>query len=232
MCALPLEQEIEYPTSDGQPMAETTLHRVVMSDVIEGLERRFAGTADVWVGGNLLLYYQKGDRNKSVAPDVLFARGVAKRSRDTYLLWEEKVPALVFEITSRWTRREDMGSKKVLYERLGVEELVLFDPYGDYLEPRLQGYRLERGRYRSIPVNSDGSLDVRTAGVTVRPEDERLRLVDTASGEKLLWNDELEAALRSEIAARQTAEDRAAAAEERAWALAEELDRLRRKAKL
>jgi hypothetical protein len=23
MCALPLEKEIEYPTSDGQPMAET-----------------------------------------------------------------------------------------------------------------------------------------------------------------------------------------------------------------
>ena len=105
MCALPLEQEIEYPTSDGQPMAETTLHRVVMSDVIGGLERRFAGTPDVWVGGNLLLYYQKGDRNKSVAPDVLLARGVGKRNRDTYLLWEEKVPDLVFEITSRWTRR-------------------------------------------------------------------------------------------------------------------------------
>jgi hypothetical protein len=48
-------------------MAETTLHRVVMSDVIEVLERRFANTPDVWVGGNLLLYSQKGDRNKSVA---------------------------------------------------------------------------------------------------------------------------------------------------------------------
>ncbi|HWM94635.1 MAG TPA: Uma2 family endonuclease [Thermoanaerobaculia bacterium] len=243
MCALPLEQEIEYPTSDGQPMAETTLHRVVMSDVIEALERRFAGTADVWVGGNLLLYYQKGDRNKSVAPDVLLAQGVAKRSRDTFLLWEEKVPALVFEITSRWTRREDTGSKKDLYERLGVAELVLFDPYGDYLKPRLQGYRLERGRYRQIALNGDGSLDLRTAGVTVLPEGERLRLVDTASGEKLLWNDELEAARQAaedraaafeersaaEAAARRAAEERAAAAEERAQALAEELARLRTK---
>lgn len=235
MCALPLEQEIEYPTSDGQPMAETTLHRVVMSDVIEGLERRFAGAPDVWVGGNLFLYYEKGNPQKSVSPDVLLARGVGKEYRDTYLLWNETVPSLVFEITSRKTRREDTRTKKDLYERLGVAELVLFDPYGDYLEPRLQGYRLERGRYQPIPPNRDGSLDLQAAGVTACPEGERLRLVDTASGEKLLWNDELRAALKAveeraaaEAAARRAAEERAAAAEERARALAEELARLGR----
>ena len=242
MCALPLEEEIEYPTSDGQPMAETTLHRVVMSDVIQGLERRFADTPDVWVGGNLFLYYEKGNPLKSVSPDVQFSRGVGKAFRDTYLLWNETVPSLVFEITSRKTRREDTRTKKDLYERLGVTELVLFDPYGDYLKPRLQGWRLERGRYQPIPLNRDGSLDLRTAGVTACPEGERLRLMDTASGEKLLWNDEVETARRleskarqaaeeraaAEAAARQAAEERAAAAEERARALAEELARLRR----
>ena len=226
--ALPLEQEIEYPTSDGQPMAETTLHRKVMSNTIEALERRYADVMDVWVGGNLFLYYQKGDPKKNVAPDVLLAQGVAKRDRDVYFLWEEKPPALIFEITSRKTRREDTGPKPQLYERLGVAELVLFDPYGDYLNPRLQGYRLERGRYRLISPNSDGSLDLLTVGVTVRPEGEHLRLVDTATGEKLLWNEEIEAAQQAaeeraveEAAARRTAEERAATAEERA-ATAEE----------
>jgi hypothetical protein len=120
----------------------------------------------------------------------------------------------VFEITSRSTRREDTGRKKDLYERLGVAELVLFDPYGEYLRPRLQGYRLDQGRYRPISPNGDGSLDLQAAGVTARPEGERLRLVDTASGEKLLWEEELEAARR--------------AAEERVRALEEELARLRR----
>ncbi len=197
MCALPLEQDIEYPNSDGQPMAETTLHRLVMSDMIGGLERRYADVADVWVGGNLFLYYQKGNREKSVAPDVLLARGVGKWHRPVYLLWEEKTPSLVFEITSRSTCDEDTGPKKDLYERLGVAELVLFDPFGEYLEPRLRGYRLERGRYRSIPLNSDGSLGLLTTNVTVRPEGERLRLVDTATGEPLLWNEEIDAARRA-----------------------------------
>jgi Uma2 family endonuclease len=249
MCALPLEQEIEYPTSDGQPMAETTLHRKVMSNVIGGLERRYADVPDVWVGGNLFLYYQRGNPEKSVAPDVLLTRGIEKRDREIYLLWEEKPPTLIFEITSRRTRKEDTGTKKDLYERLGVAELVLFDPCGEYLKPRLQGYRLERGRYQPIPLNRDSSLDLRTTGLTLRPEGEHLRLVDTASGKKLLWNEESEAAYQAaeeraaqeatarlaaeeraaqEATARLAAEERAAAAEERSRALAEELARLRR----
>jgi len=216
-----IEQGIEYPTSDGQPMAETTLHRVVMSYVIEGLERRFVNTPDVWVGGNLFLYYERGNPLKSVSPDVLLARGVGKGFRDAYLLWNETVPSLVFEITSRKTRREDTRTKKALYERLGVTELVLFDPYGEYLKPRLQGWRLERDRYQPIPSDPEGFLNLETARVTARPEGERLRLVDTSTGRKLLWNEELWAALDA-------AKKEAAVAEDRARAIEEELERLRR----
>jgi Uma2 family endonuclease len=211
MCALPLEHEIEYPTSDGQPMAETTLHRKVMSDLIEALERRYADAPDVWTGGNLFLCYRRGDPSAIVAPDVLHARGVVKYERDNYLLWEEVPPALIFEITSRSTRREDLGPKKSLYERLGVEELVLFDPYGEYLRPRLRGFRLARGRYQPIAAAEDGALDLQTVGLTLRPEGNRLRLADSATGELLLWTDEI-------AAARARAEERAEAAEERAEA--------------
>jgi len=222
-------------------MAETTLHRKVMTNLIEGLERRYADVADVWVGGNLLLYYVEGRPEKSVSPDVLMVRGVEKQDREIYRLWEEKPPCLIFEVTSRSTRREDTGSKKSLYEKLGVMELVLFDPYGEYLKPRLQGHRLDRGRYRPILPNPDGSLDLLTAGVTARPEGLQLRLVDTATGEKLLWDEEIEAARRASEKRAAAAEECAAAAEKRAaeeaaarraaeeharW-LAEELARLR-----
>jgi Uma2 family endonuclease len=214
MGAIPLEQEIEYPTSDGQPMAETTLHRKVMNDLIEGLENRYADAPDVWVGGNLFLCYERGNPSACCAPDVLLAKGVAKWNRPNYLLWEETPPSLIVEITSRKTRREDLRDKKPLYERLGVEEYVLFDPYGDYLRPRLQGYRLERGRYQPIPLEEDGSLLSGATGLTFRPEGERLRMVDTATGEPLLWPEEEARARR--------------AAEEKIWALQAELDRLRR----
>lgn len=214
MSAIPLEQEMEYPTSDGQPMAETTLHRKIMADLIEALERHYAGTPDVWVGGNLFLCYRKGDPSAAFAPDVLLARGVAKWDRPNYLLWEETVPSLVVEVTSRKTRREDRGKKKDVYERLGVEEYVLFDPYGDWLRPRLQGFRLEGGRYLPIAPAEDGSLLSRTTGLILRPEGERLRLLDPSTGKPLLWTDELEGARAEAEAA--LAEERAALAEERA----------------
>jgi Uma2 family endonuclease len=214
MSAIPLEQEMEYPTSDGQPMAETTLHRKVMADLIEVLERHYASTPEVWVGGNLFLCYRKGDPSAALAPDVLLARGVTKWDRPNYLLWEERPPALVIEVTSRKTRSEDRGKKKDVYERIGVEEYVLFDPYGDWLRPRLQGFRLEGGRYQPIASAEDGSLASRTTGLILQPEGERLRLFDPATGKPLLWTDELEGARADAEAA--LAEAEAALAEERA----------------
>jgi Uma2 family endonuclease len=216
MSAFPLEQEIEYPTSDGQPMAETTLHRKVMSDLIESLERRYAGVPDVWVGGNLFLCYEKGNPAAIVAPDVLLAKGVTKWDRPNYLLWEERPPSLVVEVTSRKTRREDLRDKKPLYERLGVEEYVLFDPYGEYLKPRLQGFRLEKGRYQPLPLRPDGTLLSQTTDLILRPEGERLRLVDAATGEPLLWTDELGAARAREVAARRVERAARQAAEAKA----------------
>jgi Uma2 family endonuclease len=249
MGALPLEKEIEYPTSDGQPMAETTLHRKVMNDLIESLERRYADVPDVWVGGNLFLCYERGNPAAIVAPDVLLAKGVTKWDRPNYLLWEETIPSLVVEVTSRKTRREDQGKKKLLYERLGIEELVLFDPYGEYLRPQLQGFRLTWGRYQPVVLEKDGSLLSPTTSLRFKPEGERARLVDAVTGEPLFWSEEIDAARRKEaaarrreaaarkvaearvaeeIAARQAAEARAAEAQDRLQALERELERLRR----
>ncbi|MEA2600723.1 MAG: hypothetical protein QOF89_1715 [Acidobacteriota bacterium] len=221
MGALPLEQEIEYPTSDGQPMAETPEHMQVMFDLIFGLRQRYVAAPDVWVGGNLYLCYEQGNPKACVAPDVLLAKGVAKWDRPNYLLWAEGPPSLVVEVTSRKTQKRDQRVKKPLYERLGIEELILFDPFEEYLRPRLQGYRLSWGRYQSIPPEEDGSLLVRTTSLRFKPEGKRLRLVDAATGEPILWSEE-------ETAARQAAEAKAAEAEERIQALERELERLRK----
>lgn len=214
MSAMPLEQEIEYPTSDGQPMAETTLHREIMADTIAALERRYAAAPDVWVGGNLFLCYEKGNPSAALAPDVLLAQGISKWKRPNYLLWQEVPPALIVEITSRSTRREDLGKKKQVYESIGVEEYILFDPYAEYLKPQLQGFRLAGSRYQPIQAARDGSLVSVVTGLTFRTEGERLRLVDTASGKPLPWVDELGA--RLDQSERALAEAKTRAAEESA----------------
>jgi hypothetical protein len=59
---------IEYPESDGQPMGETDLHRDAMFRHIELLKRFFAGQ-DVYVSGDLLVYYEQGNNQKFIVPN-------------------------------------------------------------------------------------------------------------------------------------------------------------------
>jgi Uma2 family endonuclease len=204
MNAIPLQRDVYYPESDGQPMAETDLHRDEMVDLIHALKRRYREAPDVYVTGNLFFYYVQGNPRAVVAPDVFLVKGVPKEQRRTYKLWEEgHVPSLVMEITSDSTRDEDLSKKKLCYESLGVEEYFLHDPYQDYLRPALQGYRLVDGRYQRIEPELGGSLRSLMTGLLLRIEGLRLRLVDATTGERLLWDDEIEeelARLRGERA--------------------------------
>ena len=76
-------REIEYPESDGQPMAETDLHRNWMFWLIELLQSFFAGQ-QVYVSGNLLVYYVEGNPKKSVAPDVFVVKNVEPHARRVF----------------------------------------------------------------------------------------------------------------------------------------------------
>ena len=215
MTAIPLQRDVHYPDSDGKPMAETDLHRDEMYDLIKALDRRYRDAPDVYVSGNLFLYYTKGDPRAVVAPDVFLVKGVPKRSRRIYKLWEEgRPPSLVIELTSDSSQDEDLAKKKPCYERLGVEEYFLHDPYQDYLDPALQGFRLVNGRYQRIPPEANGSLRSLTTGLLLRTEGKKLRLVDAATREPLPWSEELDAQLEQEKATRK--------------ALEQELERLRR----
>jgi Uma2 family endonuclease len=130
-----------YPTSDGRPMGESDLHRALMADLIETLMRFYKGE-QVYVSGNLLLFYRPGDKRRHVSPDVLVTKGLEAYPRLNYIVWQEKLPPnFVIEITSASTRREDTKDKFKLYrDEIGVAEYFLFDPKGEYLTPQLQGW--------------------------------------------------------------------------------------------
>lgn len=193
MAAIPLKHEdVYYPDSDGKPFAETGLHFEVMCSLINGLMRRYSSTPDVYVSGGMLLYDVEGDPSSSFSPDVFVVKGISKELRRVYKVWEEgRFPCFIIELTSDETRHEDTSSKKDRCERLGCEEYFLFDPWGDYLDPRLQGYRLEDGRYQPLAANPDGSLFSRTTGLILRVEGYKLRLIEAATGEKILWAEEI-----------------------------------------
>jgi Uma2 family endonuclease len=193
--------DIDYPSGDGLPMAETPLHRQNLTDQIAMLSAWFAGDPLVYVSGNMFVYYVRGDRNKHLAPDVFVVRGVPKdKPRKTYRIWEEgKSLDAVIELTSQSTREEDEEDKFVLYrDELKVREYFLFDPYAEYLVPPLKGYRLLRRKY--VPIEPvAGRLPSEVLGLHLEANGPVLRLYDSAAGRWLLTPAERIAEAEAEV---------------------------------
>jgi Uma2 family endonuclease len=206
MTVIPLYQndEVFYPESDSRPMGESDLHRDEITALIFALQNHFEAAAEVYVTGNLFLYYRRGDPGAVVCPDVCVIPGAGQEDRRKYLLWQERrLPTLVIEVTSASTSNEDLVGKKDLYARLGVQEYILHDPLGETLRPALQGFRLETGQYRPIRFEPDGTLRSEAVGLLLRREGPHLRLVNPATGEPLRRPKESEAerkALQEEVA--------------------------------
>ncbi|OWK43856.1 Uma2 family endonuclease [Fimbriiglobus ruber] len=230
----------EYPTSDGRPMAETDTHRLLMTSLIETLSIYYSADPNVYVSGNLLLFYEPDDKRRHLSPDCFVVKGVPAGTRPNYLMWEEgKGPDVVFELTSKTTRSEDTDKKFEMYRDVfGVSEYFLFDPLEEYLTPSMQGYRRVGTEFRPIEMAGE-RLPSEVLGLHLERADEQLRLWNPATRTWLPTQAELTA---SEAAARRRAEVReraeaAARAEAEARARVEvaarqrveaELDQLRR----
>ena len=211
---------VEYPTSDGRPVAETDLHFLRLTDVAYGIRKFMAGRKDVYVGSNLLVYDERGNPRSHLSPDIFVAFGVEAGPRDLFKIWEEKAPAFTLELTSASTRREDERTKRRRYAQWGVAEYFLYDPRAEWLEPSLQGLELDGKRYRamreSVLPNGSRGFHSKALGLYLWLDGTVLRLYDPITDENLPTPHEEAAARRTaeqqvqeEAAARRAAEKRA-----------------------
>ena len=213
---------VDYPSSDGEPLAENDAQLHAILYAVGALRLHYGQRADVYVSGDLLIYYEEGNPRVSVAPDTFVVFGVEDRVRMHYKVWEEgKGPDFVLEVASPNTWKDDVGPKRSTYARLGVREYFLFDPRGEHLTPRLQGYRLVNGAYERLAAVESIDRTLAVPSEVLRLElrakvGGEMRFHDPATGEDLLSHGEehvarLEeaAARREEAAARRTAELRA-----------------------
>ena len=211
----------DYPSSDGKPLAENDLQARTILYAFGALRVRYHDRRrDVYVSADLLIYYEEGNPRVSVAPDVFVVFGVEDHARMNYKVWEEgKGPDFVLEVASPNTWEEDVERKPGIYASLGVGEYFLFDPTGEHLSPRLQGYRLVDGTYERLTAveSIDRTLTMRSEvlGLELRAKGEELRFHDPVKGETLLSYAEEHAARREEAAARRAAEARVAELEAR-----------------
>ena len=216
----PRPAAVDYPDSDGQPVAETDFQRIPLWYANDVLARHFSDRSDVYVSANMFVYFEEGNPKAVVAPDVFVVLGAPDHRRRSYKVWEEpKGPDFVLEITSHGTRSADQGPKRRIYAELGVREYWLFDPTGDWLVPPLQGLQLVADDYVRLPsrTSSDGSLSARSEvlGLDLRAAEGRLRLHDPATGRDLPSSEELEERVEQQTAALRAAEARVAELEDR-----------------
>ncbi|HEY8283929.1 MAG TPA: Uma2 family endonuclease [Chloroflexota bacterium] len=197
-----------YPTSDGKPMAETEVHRVQMNDSIFSLGILLANEPDVYVGGNMLMYYHEGYGRDHVSADVFVTFGVERGIRECWMTWEEggRFADVVFEISSPSTIKEDLGKKMRLYAQLGVIEYYLYDPQRNN-KPPLAGYRLVDGAYQPMTrlLGVEGYKS-EVLGTELRVIGTWLRIIDPSAGAPIPIPAELEAARAKAEAARAQAE--------------------------
>ena len=211
-----LPTEAELPCEDDEPLAEGDYQLEPLGYAFYGLRGRYADRPDVAVQADMFVHYLAVDEDgalllddrgrpvqRRVAPDVFVSFGARKRQRRSYVVWDEgKPPDFVLEVLSSSTWRRDVGTKRTIYQRMGVREYWMLDPTGDHLEP-LQGYRLAGGRYdRIAPLPGGNTYASRVLGLELRVEDGAFRIRDPATGEDLRGHAELREALDAEVAAR------------------------------
>lgn len=197
----PQTAEVFYPSSDGEPLAETSVHVDAIINAVVALRQYLAGQQAI-VLADQFLYYAQGYPKLRVAPDVMVILNVPPGPRDNYKTWEEgQLPVVIFEVTSESTKDQDQTYKKTLYEQLEVQEYWLFDPRGEWIPEKLQGYRLRGDRYEPI---TDGRCQ--PLALRLQVEDQLIGFYREDTGEKLLAPDDLLQALQQEILARQEIE--------------------------
>ena len=149
------EPDALYPLETDEPMASSLSHSLAMQYAQLAMSYHLRDVKGL-VAMDYIFYYRElppgaTGPGPAVTPDVMVVLGIAPPRDTSYRLWEVgKAPDLVMEMSSRAPHRQDQFHKHDLYAELGIREYWLHDPHGGYLEPRLQGWRLEAGLYQPI----------------------------------------------------------------------------------
>jgi Uma2 family endonuclease len=215
---IPPPGEDELPYDDGEPM-ESDRHLAQMVLLINSLKLAWKDRDDVYVGGNMAIYYSElqTKKNDFRGPDVFVVLDTVRRERKSWVVWQEdgRTPDVVIELLSESTEHVDRGDKMRIYAKvLRVPEYYLFDP----LTSTLEAYALDPATqsYERVAPRPDG--DYTSARLHLRLG-VRQSVHHGIDAPWLRWIDEEGRVLP-------TGEEQARAAEEQAQAAKEEAQQL------
>ncbi|MDX2239358.1 MAG: Uma2 family endonuclease [Leptolyngbyaceae cyanobacterium bins.302] len=131
MVQAPIDPQLLYPDSDGNPMADNTIQYRWIVRLVANLKHLFKDEV-VFVAGDLLWYPRQVTTPPAPAqaPDVMVVLGRPDQDRGSYKQWEEDniAPQVVFEILSPSNSAREMLHKQSFYREYGVLEMFFYDP--------------------------------------------------------------------------------------------------------
>lgn len=121
---------VEYPSSDGEPMADNTRQFQWIVTIQGGIDALFKDDPAIFVAGDLLWYPVEGRPDIRRAPDAMVVFGRPKGHRPSYMQWAEGniAPQVVFEVRSPKNSHAELERKRQFYEAYSAEEYYLYDP--------------------------------------------------------------------------------------------------------
>jgi Uma2 family endonuclease len=223
----PVVDPTVYPVTDD--MGDPTLQTLISVMLLSLLNRWLVSRGEsIFVGMNQFFYWKQFDPSECVAPDVYLLPGVSLSPRvGAWKVWETgHRPTFALEIVSQEVGK-DYLEVPPKYDRLGVKELIVFDPDFALGKKRVQWQVYRRVKSRGLvkveATNADRVLS-RVLGCFVRAvgsgEDLRLRLGTGPGGDTLVPTEE-EARIQAEAERAQAEAERVQAEAERAQAEAE-----------
>ena len=205
-----VEDPTVYPVEDD--VGEGSLQRFISEELRRIIEAWLASRGTpMFVGADQSFYWKQFDPSEGIAPDVYVLPGAPLGVRvGAWKVWETGlVPSFAMEIVSTDVDKDYVRSP-AKYARLGVEELVVFDP--DYADDasraRFQVFRKGKRGLLQVEATRGDRVRSKVLGCFLRAVGQgggiRVRLASGRSGETLVPNET--EALASEKTERKRAE--------------------------
>jgi Uma2 family endonuclease len=118
---------VHFPEAEQVP--ETKQHFRLRTLLYEFLALALAFADRATIGSDQFMYWDPTDPKACLAPDAFVRLGQPDHLFRSWKVWERGAPQLAIEVISDSDERDsDWDAKLQRYRRLGVQELIRFDP--------------------------------------------------------------------------------------------------------
>ncbi len=175
------------PDDTEETLVGTSLHQGAITTLYTSLTLCGPRRGLPWFVGNQIKVVVPRRDNKAPYmpyPDILVHPTITNASRTSLVLAADGPPALVIEVASPATARENdinllsPAGKPAVYEAIGVGEYLVFDPTGDIIGTQVWARRAGLGGFVPWEPEADGRWVSTSLGIAFEPRGVLLRVYD------------------------------------------------------